>query len=93
MSAFTFPQPGDGRKNSAAIPVPEHTLVALLAAAFIARQHCRYFDGVGELDEITPVELAPAIRDAAALLGTEGELDAYGIMALYEHRANEKAVF
>jgi len=37
MTPFTFPQPGE-RTNRAAIPVPEHTLAALLSLAILGRE-------------------------------------------------------
>lgn len=66
MTALRFPQPGE-RQNAAAVPVPTHTLRALLAAALAWE-----IDTTARCGEIVP----PQISDAtSSLMGQLADAD------------------
>lgn len=63
MTGFTFPKPGE-RTNTSAIPVPPHTLIALLAAAMAWEI---------DTDAAHPSLVPPQLKDAT--LSALGRLD------------------
>jgi len=68
VSTFTFPQSGDRRPNAAAIPVPAHTLAALLTGALLGVRYCTGYVTPSEPEDFLPPQVSDAIREATALL-------------------------
>jgi hypothetical protein len=81
MTSFAFPQAGE-RVNSSAVPVPLHTLVALLAAALAWEI---------DTDATFPNIVPPQIRDATVeALGQLDETNAHNASSLARSMMQER---
>lgn len=81
MSAFHFPHPGE-RTNAAAIPIPTHTLLALLAAALAWEIYTN-----AAYPDVVPPQIGDATSETIAQISEE---DAHAAIQIAERLMRDR---